>query len=556
MSPRGAEILLTALQQEDVEVVFGYPGGKVVWIYDALYNSSIHHVLTRHEQAAIHAADGYARASGRVGVCLATSGPGATNLVTGLATAYMDSVPVIALTGQVPTAQLGCDAFQEADILGITLPVVKHSYLVKDLADLPRVIHEAFYIASTGRPGPVLVDLPQDITGMVGEVVKPKELRLPGYKPVSEGNEQQMREAVAALLLAERPVLYAGGGAVISGAQRELKELAERLEIPVTTTLMGLTAFPSSHPLSLGMLGMHGTATANYAVTDCDLLVAAGARFDDRVTGKADQFAPNAKVIHIDVDAAEIGKNVPVDIPIVGDLRRVLSAILEGLPARDHRGWMERIATWKDRYPLCYKTGEETIAPQQVIQTIASIIDDKATITTEVGQHQMWAAHYLRFSRPRSFLTSGGLGTMGFGLPAAIGAQIAMGDGLVVAIAGDGSLQMNIQELATVAERRLPVKIVVMNNGVLGMVRQWQKLFCQERYAWTSLDSNPDFVKLAEAYGIRGLRVEKPQRLKEVLEDAFQTPGPVLLDCVVSREQDVYPMVPQNSPIHEMLGVE
>lgn len=555
MSQRGAEILLEALQREGVDVIFGYPGGKVVSIYDALYHSSIRHILTRHEQAAAHAADGYARVSGRVGVCLATSGPGATNLVTGLATAYMDSVPIVALTGQVPISLLGHDAFQEADILGITLPVVKHSYLVKDIMDIPRVIKEAFHIVSTGRPGPVLVDLPQDITGVYADVTYLPELELPGYKPTSAGNPRQIQAAVEAIMSAKRPVLYVGGGAVISGAEKELKEMAERLEIPVTTTLMGLTAFPSRHELSLGMLGMHGTATANYAVTECDLLIAAGARFDDRVTGKADEFAPKAKVIHVDVDPAEIGKNVRADIPIVGDLCLVFTALLEKLPRQRHAPWLEMIKEWKTQYPLGYKTTEDIIAPQQVMETIQTLITEETTIVTDVGQHQMWAAQYLQFSRSRTFITSGGLGTMGYGLPAAIGAQLAIEGGRVVAIVGDGGVQMNIQELATVAQCQIPVKIVVLNNGYLGMVRQWQELFCQKRYACTELTGNPDFLKLAAAYGIRGLRATKPQELREVLKEAFESPGPVLVDCHVDPAQNVFPMVPQNRPIHEMLGI-
>lgn len=556
MKQNGAEILIEALRREGVEVIFGYPGGAVIPIYDVLFDSPIRHILTRHEQGAAHAADGYARATGRVGVCLATSGPGATNLVTGLATAYMDSVPVVAITGQVGTGLLGRDSFQEADITGITLPVTKHNYLIRDVKDIPRVIKEAFHIASTGRPGPVLVDLPKDISLTKVKADYPQEISLPGYKPTYHGNARQIKAALHAIEHASRPVLYVGGGAVISGAEKELMTFAERIQAPVTMTLMGLTAFPTRHPLSLGMLGMHGTAYANYAVTEADLLIAIGARFDDRVTGKVDEFAPKAKVIHIDIDPAEIGKNVRVDIPIVGDVRRVLEALLGELSKKTHPEWIKKIEDWKKSYPLQYSVREGQIQPQQVLETIDELTGGDAIIVTEVGQHQMWAAQYLNFTRPREFITSGGLGTMGYGFPAAVGAQVGAEGRLVIDISGDGSFQMNVQELATVATYNIPVKIIIFNNGFLGMVRQWQELFCQGRYSSTQLTGNPDFVKLAEAYGVKGLRIERPEDVRRILKEAFETPGPVLVDCLVTPEENVFPMVPQNSPIHQMLGVK
>lgn len=555
MKSSGAQIFVESLRREGVEVIFGYPGGAVIPIYDVLFDSPLRHILTRHEQGAVHAADGYARSTGKVGVCLATSGPGATNLVTGLATAYMDSVPIVAFTGQVGTALLGRDSFQEADITGITLPVTKHNYLVKDVSDIPRVVKEAFYIASTGRPGPVLVDLPKDITLAKVKPEYPGGVVLPGYKPTYVGNARQIKGAVQAIAGAQRPVLYIGGGVTASGAEDVLLQLAERIQAPVTTTLMGMTAFPSRHPLSLGMLGMHGTVYANYAVTEADLLISIGARFDDRVTGKVDTFASQAKVIHIDIDPAEIGKNVGVDIPIVGDAKNVISQMLEQLAEKEHPKWLEKIEEWKRRYPLRYAETPDAISPQKVVETIDEITGGKAIITTEVGQNQMWAAQFLHFSQARSFVTSGGLGTMGFGFPSAVGAQVGNRDRLVVCIAGDGSFQMNIQELATLVAYDLPVKVVILNNGFLGMVRQWQELFHEKRYSCTELKGNPDFVKVAEAYGIRGYRSQCPSDLRFVLEEAFRTPGPAVVDCVVSREENVYPMVPQNGAISKMLGV-
>ncbi|HAG07325.1 MAG TPA: biosynthetic-type acetolactate synthase large subunit, partial [Peptococcaceae bacterium] len=509
------------------------------------------HFLPRHEQGAAHAADGYARASGRPGVCMATSGPGATNLVTGIATAAMDSVPLVAFTGQVATGFIGRDAFQEADITGITMPVTKHNFLVKDINKLARTVKEAFHIATTGRPGPVLVDLPRDVTAAKAPYQEPGPVRLRGYRPPREGNPAQVKKAVALMLEAERPVIYAGGGVISSGAAEELRLLAERLLAPVTTTLMGLGAFPGDHPLWLGMLGMHGTKYANYAVSACDLLIAIGARFDDRVTGKVESFAPEAKIIHIDIDAAEIGKNVGVDVPIVGDVKAVLSQILDILDPRNDPAWQEKVAQLKKEYPLSYK--ENGLKPQAVVRSIYEVTEGKARIATEVGQNQMWAAQFYTFTRPRTFISSGGLGTMGFGFPAAIGVQVACPDEIVFDIAGDGSIQMNIQELATAVNYELPVNVAILNNGYLGMVRQWQELFYNRRYAYTEL-LNPDFVKLAEAYGAEGILVEKPAEIKPALEQAIASPKPVFIDFHIDREENVMPMVPPGEPIHKMLG--
>jgi acetolactate synthase-1/2/3 large subunit len=553
MKINGAQILIASLEQEGVEVIFGYPGGQVIPVYDALYDAKIRNILVRHEQGAVHAAEGYARSTGKTGVCLATSGPGATNLVTGIADAYMDSIPLVAITGQVPTALLGGDSFQEADITGITIPITKHNYLVKDVADLPRVVKEAFYIASTGRPGPVLIDLPKDINLQTAKFEYPEKIDLPGYKPNYIGNARQIKEAAEAMYKAERPVLYVGGGAVSSGANEDLRRLAEKLEIPVTTTLMGLTAFPADHPLHLGMLGMHGTACANFAVCEADLLIAVGARFDDRVTGKLERFASQAEVIHIDIDPAEIGKNVPVKIPIVGDVKSVLEMLLERVKAKANPKWLERIAVWKREHPLQYEA--VGFKPQRVIEELHRLTAGEAIICTEVGQHQMWTAQFYPFTRPRSLVTSGGLGTMGFGFPAAIGAQVGNPDRVVIDIAGDGSFQMNIQELGTAVANRIPVKVIILNNFYLGMVRQWQEFFCNKRYSGTVLDTNPDFVKIAEAYGAAGFRIERAEDLTAMLRQALATPGPVVVDCRVDREENVLPMVPSGGPIDVMIGV-
>jgi acetolactate synthase-1/2/3 large subunit len=552
----GARTLIEALQREGVDTIFGYPGGVVLPIYDELYDSSIRHILVRHEQAAAHAADGYARASGRVGVCLATSGPGACNLVTGIATAYMDSIPIVALTGQVPTALLGNDAFQESDITGITMPITKHNYLVKNAADIDRVVKEAFYIAGTGRPGPVLIDLPKDVsTGEVDEASSPPAaISLRGYQPTYEGHVRQIDKAVDLIAEAERPLVYAGGGVILSGASAELREFIETAAIPVTTTLMGLGAIPGDHPLNLGMLGMHGTAAANFAVTECDLLVAIGVRFDDRVTGKIEAFAPNARIIHIDIDPAEIGKNKKVDLPIVGDVGRVLRAMLARMKKRgDTANWVNRTGTWKAQFPPAYRD-DDRLRPQYIIQQLSDLMKGEGIVVSEVGQNQMWTALYYCFRKPRSWITSGGLGTMGYGFPAAIGAHFARPGETVVDVAGDGSFQMNIQELATVAHNNIPVKVVILNNIYLGMVRQWQELFYDRRYAYTEL-SPVDFVKVANAYGVEGMRVEEKADVRGALETALSHDGPFVLDFRIEREENVFPMVPAGAAINEMIGV-
>ena len=575
MKLKGAQIFFECLKREGVEVIFGFPGGSILDIYDELSRADVRHILVRHEQGAAHMADGYARATGRVGVCLVTSGPGATNAVTGVATAYMDSVPVVIFTGQVPTAMIGDDAFQEVDIIGITRPCTKHSYLVRDVNDMPRVIKEAFYLARTGRPGPVVVDLPKDVIQAYAEFKYPKRLDLPGYRPTTEAHTGQVRKAYQFIKKARHPVLYAGGGVIHASATDELLRFAEMTQIPVTSTLMGLGCFPAAvpnpeaeggvqlHPLWLGMLGMHGTYRANMAVSHADVLIAVGARFDDRVTGKVSGFAPKAKIIHIDIDPTSISKNVEVDIPIVGDCRNALSKLMEMVetePIEDlqeqRMPWLEQIRNWRETYPLRYVQGEDVIKPQYVVETIYKLSRGEAIIATEVGQNQMWAAQYYHFAHPRSFLSSGGLGTMGYGLPGAIGAQVAFPDRLVVNIAGDGSIQMNIQELMTAVCNCLPVKVAILNNRFLGMVRQWQELFYQKNYCGTCLDdASPDFVKLAEAYGAVGLRATKPSEVEPVLREAFSVNKPVLMDFVVEPDEGVYPMVPAGKPISEMLLV-
>ncbi|NPV54964.1 MAG: biosynthetic-type acetolactate synthase large subunit [Firmicutes bacterium] len=555
MKASGAEILIQALIQEGVDTIFGYPGGAVLPIYDVLYDSKIRHILTRHEQGAAHAADGYARATGKPGVCMATSGPGATNLVTGIATAYMDSVPVVAVTGQVATSLLGRDSFQEADITGVTIPITKHNYLIKDVKDIPRIVKEAFYIATTGRPGPVLIDMPKDVMTMQSEPRYLASIDLPGYKPTYKGHVKQIREAAAAINEASRPVIYAGGGVLGSCASDELRTLAEKASIPVVTTLMGLGAFPSNHPLFLGLLGMHGTAYANLAVTECDLLIALGARFSDRTTGRIEDFAPKAKIIHVDIDPAEIGKNVKVDIPVVGDVRHVLTEIIPLVNPATGREWNDIVDGLKRRMPLSYEK-DGSLKPQYVVEQISEATGGEAIIATEVGQNQMWAAQYCKFTRPRSFISSGGLGTMGYGFPAAIGAQAGCPDRLVFDIAGDGSIQMNIQELATAVTYNLPVKIAILNNGYLGMVRQWQEVFYDRRYSHTSIGGIPDFVKLAEAYGAVGMRITDPADVRPAIEEAIRTPNVVVMDFRVAPEENVLPMVPPNAPISKMIGGE
>ncbi|MDD4334691.1 MAG: biosynthetic-type acetolactate synthase large subunit [Desulfotomaculaceae bacterium] len=548
----GAEILLKSIEAEGVDTIFGYPGGMALPIYDALYDSGIRHILGRHEQGVAHAADGYARATGRPGVCLATSGPGATNLVTGLTNAFMDSVPIVAITGQVTRSSLGRDSFQEADITGITMPITKHNFLVKDPSELARTVKEAFYIATTGRPGPVLIDVPSDISLSQIDYKPPYEINLPGYKPAPDTDPRQIMEAAEAIACARRPLIYAGGGVVISGAHNELLKLAEMLAAPVTCTLMGLGGFPGNHPLFLGMLGMHGTKYANFAVSECDLLIAVGARFDNRVTGKLETFAPKAKKIHIDIDPAEIGKNVKVDIPIEGDVKIVLEQLLAVLRPNLEEAWREKINAWKREYPLKYCKGGN-IKPQYVIQEIYNLTGGNARITTEVGQHQMWAAQYYSFTKPRSFITSGGLGTMGFGLPAAIGVQVACPDEIVFDIAGDGSIQMNIQELCTAVNYDLPINVAILNNGYLGLVRQWQEMFYNRRYSQSEL-FNPDFVKLADAYGAVGIRVTRKEEVAPALQRAIQLKKPVMLDIVIDREDNVLPIVPPDGSLDKMLG--
>ncbi|MCC7211648.1 MAG: biosynthetic-type acetolactate synthase large subunit, partial [Candidatus Brocadia sp.] len=530
MIKTGSQILLDALIREGVEYIFGIPGGANLPLFDALYGSPIKFILTRHEQGAGHAADGYARSTGKVGVCLATSGPGATNLVTAIATAYMDSVPMIAITGQVKTFLIGNDAFQEADIIGITRPVTKHSYLVKEVKDLARVVKEAFFIANTGRKGPVLIDLPVDITLEKCEEIIPAEVDLPGYKPKYEGNVRQIKIAAEEINNSLMPVIYTGGGIVSSDGSQELFGLAERGNIPVTTTLMGLGGFPEDHDLSLGMLGMHGTVYANFAVTECDLLIAIGSRFDDRVTGKIDEFAPRAKIIHIDIDPASISKTIKVNIPIVGDAKNILQELNKHIHFVERKEWFDKIKSWKEKNPLSYNNTGSVIKPQYVIEQICEAGKGNVIITTEVGQNQMWAAQFFTYTKPRTFLSSGGLGTMGYGFPAAIGAQLGCPDKIVVDIAGDGSIQMNIQELSTVARLNIPVKIAILNNGFLGMVRQWQELFYQKRYSGVNLNGNPDFVKLAEAYGASGFLIEKKEDVRPTIEKAFSIKGPVVMD--------------------------
>jgi len=550
----GARVVVEALLKEGVKIVFGFPGGAVIPLYDVLYDTpEIKHILTRHEQAAAHAADGYARATGGVGVCIATSGPGATNLVTGIATACMDSIPLVVLTGQVPTSMIGNDAFQEANITGITYSITKHNYLVKDVDELPRVLKEAIYIAKTGRRGPVLVDLPKNVLAGETSVPYPEEVQIRSYNPNYEGNPKQIRRAAQAINESERPVIYAGGGVISSGASSELAEFARCINIPVTTTLMGLGSFPEDNPLSLKMLGMHGTRYANYAVTETDLLIAVGARFDDRITGKISEFASHARIIHIDIDPTAISKNVRVDIPIVGDAKNILSQLFPAVQkGKKRESWHRKIQEWKRKYPLKYETDGD-LKPQHVVEMIYKMTKGEAIIATEVGQNQMWAAQFYQYTKPRTFISSGGLGTMGYGFPASIGAQIGCPEKVVFDIAGDGSFQMNIQELATAANYKVPVKIAILNNGYLGMVRQWQQLFYQSRYSQVNLEGQPDFVKVAQAYGIEGIRVTKPEEVEPALKKALNIAGPVVLDFRVSREENVFPMVPAGAALNQII---
>jgi len=549
----GADIFVDALVKEGVEHLFGIPGGVILPLFDKLYDAPIQLVLTRHEQGAGHAADGYARVSGKVGVCLVTSGPGATNLVTAIATANFDSVPMVAFTGQVKTPLIGNDAFQEADITGITRTITKHNYLVKDVCDLARTIKEAFHIAGSGRPGPVLVDLPVDVTLAEHDCEYPQEVDIAGYKPNYVGNPRQIKLAAEAINRSERPILYVGGGVILSGASKSILDLATKASIPVTTTLMGLGAFPEDHELSLQMLGMHGTAYANYAIMASDLIIAVGARFDDRITGRLDSFAPDAKVIHIDIDPTSISKNIRVDIPVVGDARGILESLVEMAHEADHKEWLDLIKAWKEKHPLTYE--RNGLKPQYIIQQIHDATNGEAIIATEVGQNQMWAAQWFTYSRPRHFISSGGLGTMGYGFPAALGAQLARPDAVVFDIAGDGSFQMNIQELATAVKYQLPVNVAILNNGFLGMVRQWQELFYKRRYSGSVLeDANPDFVRVAEAYGAEGIRITKAEEVRPAIDKAIASPKPVVLDFHVDREENVFPMVPGGEAIDKMIG--
>ncbi len=561
MKIKGAQILMEVLKAENVDTIFGFPGGAVIDIYDALSKTDIRHILVRHEQGAIHAADGYARASRKVGVCLVTSGPGATNTVTGIASAYLDSIPVVVITGQVPTPLIGNDAFQEVDIVGITRPCTKHNYLVQKTEDLPRVLKEAFHLARSGRPGPVLVDVPKDITVNTCLYEVSQEVNLKSYNPTYEPYTRQLSKVVKLIRQAERPVIIAGGGVILSEGSAELTELAHKARIPVTTTLMGLGAFPGTDPLWLGMLGMHGTYRANMSTGSCDLIIAVGVRFDDRVTGKTNTFAAQSKIVHIDIDPTSIRKNIPVTVPVVGDckislakLNRLIDEIDLGNLEKKRENWLGKIGNWKKTNPLSYDQ-KDKIKPQNVIETLYDLTEGNAIITTEVGQNQMWAAQYYHFDKPNHFITSGGLGCMGFGLPAAIGAQIAQPESMVVDIAGDGSIQMNIQEMATAVQYCLPVKVVILNNGYLGMVRQWQELFFEKNYACTNMEHAPDFVKLAEAYGAVGLRATQPDEVASVLKKGLDSPYPVIMDFVVEREESVYPMVPAGAPITDMLLV-
>ena len=565
----GVECLIDGLVQEGVKTIFGLPGGAVLDIFDKLYHAPIEFVLARHEQGATHMADGYARASGKPGCCLVTSGPGATNAVTGLATANMDSVPLVCITGQVPSAMIGNDAFQEVDITGITRPITKHNFLVRNVNDLPRTIAEAFYIAAAGKPGPVLVDIPKDVQRATTNAPTPTEVKLRGYNPTLDGHPRQIAKLAEAINRAENPLIYAGGGVIASNAAAELTALAMKAHVPVTTSLLGLGAFPENNPLALRMLGMHGSVAANYATGACDLLVSIGARFDDRVTGNISEFAPNATIAHLDIDPSAISKSVPVDIPVVGDVKRVLTELIKQVEPRPREEWLRQVAAWKAEHPFAYDRASSKLLPQYVIEQLHELTRGEAIVVTDVGQHQMWAAHYFIYSQPRTFISSGGLGTMGFGLPAAIGAQKACRDKQVVLISGDGSAQMNFQELVVAVEHKLPIKMVILNNTALGMVRQWQNMFYDSTYSATNLaqhgrgknenipDQNceylPDFVKLAEAHGALGLRVCSKNDVTPTLQKALAAEGPTVIECMVDRDENVYPMVPTGKSLTQMI---
>jgi len=557
MHKTGSQILIDALKKENVEYIFGLPGGVIIPLFDTLFDETdINFILTRHEQAAGHAADGYARATGKVGVCIVTSGPGATNLTTAIATAYMDSIPMVAITGQVKTHLIGSDAFQEADVTGITRPISKHNYLVKDIKDLGTIVKEAFHIASTGRPGPVVIDLPVDVTTDTWDGDTPDTVNLPGYKPSFEGNIRQIKLAADAINRSKRPVIYAGGGVISSNSSEQLIELAEKANLPVNTTLLALGVFPEDNEKALGMLGMHGTVPANYAVHESDLLIAIGARFDDRITGKIDEFASQAQIIHIDIDPTSISKNIKVHIPVVGDAKNILTELIKHVSHVERKEWFEKIAYWKKKYSSLYDKASNVVKPQYVVEQICEVTKGEAIVTTEVGQNQMWAAQYYTYTNPRSFLSSGGLGTMGFGFPAAIGAQLGCPDKIVIAIAGDGSFQMNIQELSTAVKYNLPVKVAILNNGFLGMVRQWQELFYDKRYAHTLLDGNPDFVQVAKAYGAEGFLVTDKGDVRPTIEKAISINGPVVIDFRVDPEENVFPMIPAGQAVTQTKGVE
>ncbi|ASC03775.1 acetolactate synthase, large subunit, biosynthetic type [Fusobacterium polymorphum] len=558
---KGARILLECLSRLGINEIFGYPGGAVIPIYDELYSfKEIKHYFARHEQGAVHEADGYARSTGKVGACLATSGPGATNLVTGIMTAHMDSIPLLVITGQVSSSLLGKDAFQESDIVGITVPITKNNYLVQDIKDLPRILKEAYYIASTGRPGPVLVDIPRDI--QLQEIpydefnkIYENHFSLEGYNPVYEGHKGQIKTAIKMIKDSKKPLIIAGAGILKAHAYEELKEFVEKTNIPVAMTLLGLGSFPGNHELALGMIGMHGTTYANYAANEADLIIAAGMRFDDRVTGNPQKFVPNAKIIHIDIDPAEIGKNKLIDVPIVGDLKNVLTDLNEKAPKVSYDEWLKQIKKWKKEYSLIYrKTEDDILIPQEILSEIDKITKGNVIVATDVGQHQMWTAQYLTFNNPYSILTSGGAGTMGFGLPAAIGAQVANPNKKVLAVVGDGGFQMTFQELMLIKEYNLPVKIFIINNSYLGMVRQWQELFHEKRYSSVDLSYNPDFIKIGEAYGIKSIQLTNKKDLKKHLKKILESDEAVLVECIVEKEENVYPMIPAGKDVSCIVG--
>jgi len=557
----GARILLECLHRVGVTDIFGYPGGAVIPIYDEIYSfDKIKHYFARHEQGAVHAADGYARVSGKVGVCLATSGPGATNLVTGIMTAHMDSIPLLAITGQVRSNLLGRDAFQETDIVGITVPITKVNYLVQNIKEIPKIIKEAYFIASTGRPGPVLVDIPNDIQQQEISYEEfnrlfDKEVKLEGYDPTYVGHPVQIKRALSLIKKAKKPLIIAGAGVIKSGASKELLELVNKTDMPVATTLLGLGGFPENHDLSLGMLGMHGTVPANFATDEADLVIAAGIRFDDRIAGNPSKFCEHAKIIHIDIDPAEIDKNKKVDVPIVGDLKNVLAEINKELEPKKHTEWTDKVKEWKNEYPLAHRNvGEDKLLPQEVLKAVNDILDGDAIVVTDVGQHQMWAAQYLTFKNPDTIVTSGGAGTMGFGVPAAMGAQVGAKDKKVVLIVGDGGFQMTLEEIMMIRQYNLPVKIVLINNSFLGMVRQWQELFKDRRYSFVELECNPDFVKIAEAYGIKSERLKTKEDLKNRLKDLILSDEGAIIDCIVEKEENVFPMIPAGKTVSQMIG--